>query len=273
MNRNFLFILMILLAAVLTLPAFAGKPTEFEIPEVGTEINGFVVREISYWDQYATDVVKLEHEKTGSVLYWLANDNIDRSYTMAFHTPINNDTGMPHVFEHATLGGSEKYPGANTFFEMTNKTSNTFLNALTGQYYTYYPMGSTSEEQLLKYVDFYMSGLTKPLAVENEFAMMREAYRYELDDPEGEISLQGVVYSEMLGAITQSRMANKNFTRMMWPNSYITTESGGDPNHIPELTIEARYLLSAFQRDHVPDRRRGAAAFPGIAGYGIPEPV
>ncbi|MBQ6508255.1 MAG: insulinase family protein [Flexilinea sp.] len=238
MKKYLLFMIMTLIA-VLALPVSAGAPTEYEIPEIGTEINGFKVSDIYYWETYATDIVKLEHEKTGSVLYWLANDNIDRSYMMAFNTPINDNTGMPHVFEHATLGGSEKYPGANTFFEMTSKTSNTFLNAMTGQYYTMYPMASTSEEQLLKYVDFYMNGLTHPLAIENPYALMREAYRYELDDADGEIELQGVVYSEMLGALSQSRWANYNFNRMLWPNSYVTTVSGGDPDYIPELTLES----------------------------------
>ena len=237
--KKTVFVLILIILAAAVLPVFAGAPTEYEIPTVGTEINGFKVTDVYHWESYATDVVKLEHEKTGSVLYWLANDNIDRSYMMGFNTPIYDNTGMPHVFEHATLGGSEKYPGANTFFEMTSKTSNTFLNALTGQFYTMYPMASTSEEQLLKYVDFYMSGLTAPLAIENPYAMMREAYRYELPDADSDITLQGVVYSEMLGALNQSRWASYNYNRMIWPNSYVTTVSGGDPLYIPDLTIEA----------------------------------
>lgn len=237
--KKFLFFVMLFIFSVLVLPVMAGEPTEFTIPEVGTEINGFKVVEVSRWEKYDTAVVKLEHEKTKSVLYWLANDNVDRSYMMAFRTPIYDNTGMPHVFEHATLGGNEKYPGSNTFFEMTAKTSNTFLNAQTGQFYTMYPMASTSEDQLYQYVDYYMNGLTHPLAIENPFAMMREAYRYELDDPEGKINLQGVVYSEMLGALSQSRWASYNYNRMIWPGSYVTTVSGGDPLYIPDLTIEA----------------------------------
>ena len=237
--KNLVIFTIIALMAILAMPVSAGIPTEYDIPEVGTEINGFVVTDITYWESYATDVVKLEHEKTGSVLYWLANDNIDRSYMMSFRTPINDNTGMPHVFEHATLGGNEKYPGANTFFELMSKTSYTFLNALTAQYYTMYPMASTSEEQLLQYVDYYMNGLTHPLAIENPYALMREAYRYELPDADSEITLQGVVYSEMLGSLTQSRWASYNFNRMLWPNSYVTTVSGGDPEYIPELTLEA----------------------------------
>ena len=237
--KKYIILIMTILTVLGVLPVSAGAPTEYEIPETGTEINGFKVTDVSYWDSFATDVVKLEHEKSGAVLYWLANDNIDRSFQAIFRTPINDDTGIPHVFEHATLAGSKKYPGANTFTELTNKTSSTYLNAQTKPYLTLYPMGSTSEEQLLKYIDFYMSGLTEPLAVEDPYALMSEAYRYELKDPDGEITLQGVVYSEMLGLLTQNVWAGINFKRMIWPGSYVTIVNGGDPDHIPELTQEA----------------------------------
>ena len=131
---------------------------EYTLKDVSNvSVAGVNVKNVTSGNISATDVVKLEHQKTGSVLYWLANDNIDRSYMMAFNTPINNNTGMPHVFEHATLGGSGKYPGANTFFEMMAKTSYTYLNAQTAQYLTMYPMSATSEEQLLKFVDYYSS--------------------------------------------------------------------------------------------------------------------
>ena len=233
-----LAVLIILAILATVMPVIAGAPTEYEIPEPGTKINGFKVVDVTNWEQYATDVVKLEHEKTGSVLYWLANDNIDRSFLIAFRTPINDDTGMPHVFEHATLAGSGKYPGGNTWFDLIDKTSNTYLNGHTHQNLTTYPMSSTSEEQLLKYIDYYISGITDPLAIKNKFAMMREAYRYELDDPEGDISLQGIVYSEMLGYMNQDNTAEFNYNRMIWPDSYVSTNPGGDPRNIPDLTID-----------------------------------
>ena len=232
-------VLFLAVLTLLALSALAGAPTEYPVPEVGTELCGFVVTDVSQWNTYATDIVELTHQKTGSVLYWLANDSINRSYMIAFKTPAKDNTGMPHVFEHATLGGSQKYPGANTFFEMNAKTSQTYLNALTGQYDTLYPMATTSEEQLYQDIDYYMNGLTEPLALTNPYALMREAYRYELDDPEGEIGLQGVVYSEMLGALSLQRWADLNYKRMLWPGSRASTVSGGDPKYIPDLTVEA----------------------------------
>ena len=57
--KKFLLFVFILMMAVTASSVFAGAPTEYEIPGVGTEINGFMVTDVTYWDQYATDVVTL----------------------------------------------------------------------------------------------------------------------------------------------------------------------------------------------------------------------
>ena len=232
-------VLLLTLMTLFALPGFAAAPTEYAIPGIGTEIHGFTVTGVTPWATYATQIVELTHQKTGSVLYWIANDSIDRSFRIAFRTPVYDDTGIPHVFEHATLGGSPKYPGANTFFDMLSQTSHTFLNAQTNTCYTSYPMSTISEDQLHQYIDYYINGLIHPLALTNPYALMREAYRYELDAPDAEISLQGVVYSEMQGALTVISRAKYNHLKMLWPGSYVSSISGGDPRFIPDLTVDA----------------------------------
>lgn len=235
-KRSVLTVVLAILMTVLAVNAEA--PTEFAIPEVGTVINGFVVTDVADMESMDATAVTLEHEKTGATLIWFANDSTYRSYRIAFRTPVYNDTGLAHVFEHASLGGSEKYPGSNLFFEMINKTSNLYLNALTFQAVTMYPMASTSEEQLKVYMDYYMNGVFNPLVVEDQHAMMREAYRYQLDDADSEISLGGIVYSEMLGALNISSWADTNLVRMFYDGSYGAVISGGDPDYIPDMTME-----------------------------------
>ena len=66
--KKFLSLMFTAIFLLMVLPVFAEEPTEFGIPEVGTELNGFKVVEISRWGKYDTAVVKLEHEKTKSVL-------------------------------------------------------------------------------------------------------------------------------------------------------------------------------------------------------------
>lgn len=237
MKKALILSLIVLLLCGLV-PAYAGAPTESEIPAVGTEINGFVVTDTRYLEYAATDLVKLEHKKTGAVLFWMANDNINRSFMISFRTPVYKNTGLPHVFEHAVLDGSEKYPGTGTFNDLDYKTTNTFLNAFTYQFVTQYPMASTSEDQLLAYMDYYLNGVFHPLVLTNEYAKMQEASRYELSDPEGEISINGVVYNEMKGAITLAYASDINFRSVYNKGSYRSTVSGGDPDEIPELTME-----------------------------------
>ncbi len=234
-----LTVLSVLLAVLMTvLSVNAGAPTEYAIPEVGTEINGFVVTDVYEMESMDATAVTLEHEKTGAALIWFANDSTYRSYRITFRTPVYNDTGLAHVFEHASLGGSEKYPGSNLLFEIMNKTGSLYLNALTFQAVTQYPMASTSEEQLKVYVDYYMNGVFNPLVVNDKHAMMREAYRYQLEDADSEITLGGIVYSEMLGALNIESWAGTNLTRMFYDGSYGAIISGGDPEYIPDMTLE-----------------------------------
>ncbi len=234
-----LTVLSVLLAVLMTvLSVNAGAPTEYAIPEVGTEINGFVVTDVYEMESMDATAVTFEHEKTGAALIWFANDSTYRSYRITFRTPVYNDTGLAHVFEHASLGGSEKYPGSNLLFEIMNKTGSLYLNALTFQAVTQYPMASTSEEQLKVYVDYYMNGVFNPLVVNDKHAMMREAYRYQLEDADSEITLGGIVYSEMLGALNIESWAGTNLTRMFYDGSYGAIISGGDPEYIPDMTLE-----------------------------------
>ena len=150
------------------------------LPAVGDVMHGFRVKELSSIDYLDADVALMEHEKSGAQLLYIANEDINRSFSVGFRTPAENDKGLPHVFEHAALGGSGKYPASNLFFEMINQTYKTYLNAATYPCNTIYPSASLSEEQLLKFVDYTMSGVLDPLVVTDERAMMREACRHDL---------------------------------------------------------------------------------------------
>ena len=67
------------------------------------------------------------------------------------------DTGVSHVFEHASLNGSAKYP-SDLFFNLNYETINTYMNALTAMKYTSYPISSISDEQLLKLAEADVRG-------------------------------------------------------------------------------------------------------------------
>ena len=142
----------VLLVCILLLSAipFSSAQAENALPEVGDVVCGFTVKEIRDFSMIGADLVLFEHEKTGARLMYIANNDINRAFDLTFFTRASDNTGLPHVFEHATLNGSDRYPSDDLFFNMIYQTYNTFLNAQTTQLYTTYPMASLSEAQILR---------------------------------------------------------------------------------------------------------------------------
>lgn len=222
--------------------AMAGAANGFALAEealpaqVGDVIYGFEVKEIGKFPMINADMVLFEHQKTGAKLLYLANDDTNRAFELNFITPATDDTGIPHVFEHSTLDGSEKYPSKTLFFNLLYQTYYTYMNASTANVITAYPIASLSEQQLLKYVDYYTDSCFHPMIYEDESIFLEEAWRYTLNDPEDELTIAGTVYSEMRGSYTLSRAASFNFQKTLFPGSSISNNHGGNPEKIPEMT-------------------------------------
>lgn len=213
------------------------------LPQPGDVIHGFEVVEIRDYPLINAEIVRFEHQKTGAALFYIANDDTNRAFDLTFFTEAIDNTGLPHVFEHATLGGSKKYPSSTLFMNLTNQTYNTYMNAMTSKRYTSFPIASLSEAQLLKLADYYTDSCFNPMIMEDESIFRREAWRYRLESADDPLTIEGTVYSEMLGATTLKRRAGVNLLRAMFPGSYIGNDSGGDPDFIPDMTYE---MLRAY---------------------------
>jgi len=214
-------------------------PEPVPLPRVGDEVEGFVVRESRDFPLVGATLFLLEHEKTGAELVYIANSDTNRVFDLSFFTRAVDNTGLPHVFEHSTLDGSEKYPSRALFFNLSYQTYNTYMNAMTSSLYTTYPVASLSEAQLLKYADYYTDSCLHPVILEDESIFREEAWRYRLGSPEDELTIEGTVYSEMKGATDLSSAAYTNLLRAAFPGSTIGNVSGGDPDFIPDMTWES----------------------------------
>ena len=215
------------------LPQEAGA-----LPRVGDVVNGFEVIEIRDFPLVGAELVLFEHQRTGAKLLWIANEDTNRAFQLGFRTRPVDDTGLPHVFEHATLFGSEKYPSNSVFFNICYQTYNTFINAYTTDACTCYPLASLSEEQLLHLADYYVDSCFHPLIMTDEGIYRTQAGHYDLADLDGELTYEGVVYSEMQGSMTLLRTALNNANGLTFPGAALTHDYGGDPAAIPELTWE-----------------------------------
>lgn len=209
------------------------------IPETGDKTNGFTVTDVRRSEALDSDIITFEHDKTGALVMCVSNDDINRAFQISFRTPAYDDTGLTHVFEHSALSGNEKYPSSTLAFKIMQQIYCTYMNATTAQNNTNYTMASLSEEQLYNLADYYMSSAFEPLIYSDPSIKEREAWHYELDSPEAELTLAGTVYSEMQGAVSDiTTAAYNNYKRTMYPGSPASHISGGDPAAIPELTNE-----------------------------------
>ncbi|MBE5961404.1 MAG: hypothetical protein E7256_08460 [Lachnospiraceae bacterium] len=218
---------------------------------VGDVINGFKVTNQSYSSTYQSNVYTFEHEKTGAKLLWFENDDINRGFTISFRTPAENDKGISHIIEHSTIAGSEKYPDRNLFFSVSNNTYTSFINAMTSQNMTMYPVTSCSEEQLYKLTDIYLDCVFNPTLLTEEKIFEREAWRYELSDASSEIVQNGTVYNEMKGSLSDiTTMAYYNAMKTIFEGTAEGTVSGGVPGEILNLSYEE--LIATYKKNYHP---------------------
>ncbi|MBQ1316639.1 MAG: insulinase family protein [Lachnospiraceae bacterium] len=225
----------------------AGQPENGEeekkdavgLPSGGETVEGFTVQEIREFPLVGATAVLFVHDRTGARLMYIANDDTDRVFDLTFFTRAVDNTGLPHIFEHSTLDGSKKYPSKALFFNLSYQTYNTYMNAMTYPLMTTYPVASLSEEQLLKYADYYTDSCLHPMIMEDEGIFREEAWRYRLPDMESDLTIEGTVYSEMQGAMDLASTANINFLKAAFPGSTIGNESGGLPENIPDMTWES----------------------------------
>ena len=208
------------------------------LPAVGDTVEGFTAKEIREFPLIGATQVLFEHNDTGARLLYIANDDINRVFHLAFATRAHDDKGLPHVFEHATLSGSDKYPSKTLFFNLSYQTYNTYMNANTHNFMTTYPVASLSEEQLLRLADFYTDSCLHPSILKDESIYREEAWRYRMMSPEADLTVEGTVYSEMLGAMNLSGWAVLNSLRDAFPGSTASYQTGGLPDAIRTMTFE-----------------------------------
>lgn len=241
MKRLFSLFL-VLIMAFSVMPALAeALPIEngAALPQVGDVIYGFEAKEIREFPLIGAQIVLFEHQKTGARAIYIANEDTNRAFQLTFATRPLDDTGMPHVFEHATTSCSDKYPATSIWYNVAAQTYTTYMNAYTMDAMTCYPVASLSEEQLLHLADFYISLCFEPLIMKDESIYRTEAWRYSLEDMDSELTLAGTVYSEMQGAYTLGRAALQNANKVTFPGSALSYNEGGTPDYIPDMTYEA----------------------------------
>lgn len=194
-----------------------------------------LVREKEIKEMNSLGVV-LRHRATGAQLFLMMNDDENKVFNIGFRTPPDNSTGLQHILEHSVLCGSEKFPVKDPFVELVKGSLNTFLNAMTYPDKTVYPVASCNARDFQNLMDVYLNAVFYPNIYHEPKIFKQEGWHYELEQPEGPLTINGVVYNEMKGAFSSPEsVLDRAITHELFPQTCYGFESGGDPAEIPNL--------------------------------------
>ena len=203
----------------------------------GEILHGFIVDEISNIDELFLTAVRLTHLSTGAQYLHLARDDTNNVFSIGFRTTPMDSTGLPHILEHTTLCGSERYPCRDPFFKMLRRSLATFMNAMTGPDYTIYPFSTQNLKDYRNLQSVYLDSVFKPNLRELDFR--QEGWRLEhedVNDKNSPIIFKGVVFNEMKGIFNDNQaIMAEHLLNSILPSHTYSVISGGDPLVIPNL--------------------------------------
>lgn len=184
-----------------------------------------------------TNAKLYRHLATGAEILSLENDDENKCFGVTFRTPPTDSTGIAHIMEHSVLCGSRKYPLKEPFVELLKGSLKTFLNAFTYPDRTCYPVASTNLQDFYNLVDVYLDAVLHPLIPPE--TLQQEGWHYELETPDDEMTFKGVVFNEMKGAYSSpDGLLGRYSQEALFPDNTYGVDSGGDPEHIPDLTYD-----------------------------------
>ncbi|KAI1332123.1 Metalloenzyme, LuxS/M16 peptidase-like protein [Xylariaceae sp. FL0255] len=226
-----------------------------QYPKPGETLHGFTLLRTKHVPELELTALHLKHDKTGADYLHIAREDSNNVFSIGFKTNPPDDTGVPHILEHTTLCGSEKYPIRDPFFKMLPRTLSNFMNAFTASDHTFYPFATTNAQDFQNLMSVYLDATLHPLLKKTDFT--QEGWRIGPENPrvaeaEGDVKpedsklvFKGVVYNEMKGQMSDAGyLFYIRFQDHIFPS---INNSGGDPQKITDLTYEQ---LKKFHAEH-----------------------
>ncbi len=210
--------------------------------EVGSSYYGFKLLEKRFVKEVNAECLYFEHSKSGAHVFKIINDDINKTFSIAFKTIPDSDAGTPHIMEHGVLNGSKNFPVKSPFDVLSKGSLKTFLNAMTGSDATIYPIASMNDKDYFNLMHIYLDAVFNPLIYDDPRILQQEGWHYELTDKDAPVEYRGIVYNEMKGSFSSpTRELDYQINKVLFPDNAYSYCSGGYPTAIPSLTYN-QYL-------------------------------
>lgn len=208
--------------------------------EINGIYSGFKLVKKTKISELDANLLEFKHEKSGGTLAYIECDDTNKSFMAGFKTLPNDSTGVCHIIEHTVLCGSKKFPLKEPFVNLLKGSMSTFLNAMTAYDWTAYPVASQNDKDFHNLMETYLDAVFAPISVLDPKPFLQEGWHYELLNEDDDLTIKGVVYNEMKGAMSSvDSQLGELILKRMYKDSGYGVNSGGDPKDIPNLTYEA----------------------------------
>lgn len=216
-----------------------AKESNKPIPTVPAH-PAFGLMRSKYISTYNATVYVFKHHKTQAefMSFVPKDEKQDKVFGISFRTKPTSNNGVAHILEHSVLAGSKKYPAKDPFVILLKGSLHTFLNAMTYNDRTVYPVASRNKKDFFNLMSVYLDAVFAPKCVtkEGEWILRQEGWRYDVNDND-ELEVKGVVYSEMKGVFSNPiSLMSRNVDKFLFPDNTYYYDSGGEPDAIPNLT-------------------------------------
>ena len=207
---------------------YAAVTNPLSFPKVGEQLHGFTLQRIKQVPELELTALQLQHDKTGAEYLHIARDDANNVFSIGFKTNPPDATGVPHILEHTTLCGSNKFPVRDPFFKMLPRSLSNFMNAFTSSDHTTYPFATTNAQDFKNLMGVYLDATLYPLLKQADF--VQEGWRVGPENPLSEeqdnLVFKGVVYNEMKGQVSDATyLFYIKFMEQVYPS---LNNSGGD---------------------------------------------
>lgn len=202
------------------------------------------------YEKLGLEVFLYEHNKTKAKINYIKADDKNKTFAISFKTPPESSKGISHILEHSVLNGSKKYKTKEPFMDMIASSLQTFLNAMTYPDKTVYPVASENDKDFFNLQDVYLDAVFNPRVLEKEEIFLQEGRNFKFDD-EGKLTVSGVVYNEMKGAMTNpDTILVNHINKYLYKGSTYEYISGGNPYDISKLSYDE--FLDFYKRFYHP---------------------
>ena len=227
----------VICATAMLLPNAA---TAYAATSANSSNSDFKLVSKSYSDVYDGNVLVYSHKKTGAKVVFIQNDDNDKGFSIAFHTPSEDNTGVAHIIEHSVVCGSKELRSNSLFFDMRSDGYLTDANATTASDSTLYYFSTLNEKQLYGYMDVTLDCCFDSAFLYDKNYFYREGWHYELDNysTKSPLEANGIVYSEMKGYDQPTETLMSETNKLIFKGTGLENYSGGNPDNITDLTYE-----------------------------------